>query len=1266
MRRRLLPLVLLALGAAALLPGAADAAERAFSLRYSNNVNGQIIFAANTMLQCPLGTPDPLMNSGCAGARAGTNARNNNSFDMGWVDIDGDAATFDSSSAELLLPGTGRVLFAGLYWTGIQKKGDVITGANGYRGVPLSPPDANAIGTVKLLVPGAATYTSITSTQTDTAAIAVGSGYTAFADVTALVNAAGAGTYTVADLQTGTGGNTSAGWSLVVAYSDASEPLRNLSVFDGLKVVSNTSFVDIPLSGFKTPTSGTVRTTVGVVAAEGDAGVSGDYLALNEQRLTDAVHPADNTENSTIANRGAHVTTKTPDYRNQLGYDASLFQADGYLANSATTAMFRAKTNGETYAPQAITFATELYSPNVTLTKTASTGGFDAEPGATITYTITATNNGTGDATNVQLSDQLPPGITHASGPVVATGTGDVTGGYSSATNSVVARLGTGASSTAGGTLAPGQSASITYTATIDAAVPLGLAIANAATLTFVSADLGLPISAVASATTTVVYPDVAINKAIQSVSGTTFTFLVEVTNQGTLPTTGPITVTDYLATGAASVAISGSGWSCTVSPAQCSRSDALAPGATHPPITVVATWPAGSPVTNTATVVGGGEPGSASSPAAINNTARVDGGTAPSAQLALSKAALTGTVSLGTLAGFKLQVRNTGPSTATGVTVTDTLPVGLVYDSSVASQGTCSVAGGGASTTTVTCSLGTLEVGYGAVITLRARPTAALLGTTVTNSATATSDMTATPVTKTATLTVRPGADLSLDKTATTATAGIVDQNAAISYTLTATNNGPAAATNVQIVDRLPAAVSTSGLTITPSSGGTCTQTAATISCLWTATTANAATRSVTISGTTLASVPAADRQAINRANVFAVTDDPDPSDNGATATVTVIPAADLVATAGGPATIAAGATGELSFSVANNGPSTATGTSMTITLPSGLTPTSAPAGCTIASQIVTCAIGSLANGGTESRTITARAAADLVEAARTATVSVVSDVEDPIPSNNTDATPLIAGPVADLTITKVADVAKVAPGGTINYRIGVANAGGSTSTGAVVKDDLPAGLTVASATTSNGTSCSVVGRLVTCTAEEIVPGDSFEILIVATVGKDRAGSTFVNTATLTPGPQRDPDLANNTASATVRVTTPKGSIAKLRITGKAKPSSTAPKAKVVISFTVTNTSKVVANDVELCITIPKTLTFLASTGIRSKSRVCFARDQLKARKSATFSYTARTKVPGPVRPRGSAWAGNAAYVSTLAKLGVVASGGGAGGVTG
>lgn len=1258
---RLLRIILLGLGVGLLLPALAGAADRPFTPRFSTNVNGQIIMAANTIVQCPIDTVDPLLNSGCSGARAGTNARNNNTLDMTWLDVDADSSTFDSSSAQLLLPGSGNVLFAGLYWTGLQKKAAVITGANGYRSTPLAPPDATAIGTVKLAVPGAAGYTTVTAAQVDTGAIAESSGYTAFADVTSLVKAAGAGTYTVANIQTGTGGNSFGGWSLVIAYSDPAEPLRNLTVFDGLAVVSSSAFVDIPLSGFKTPTTGTVKTTIGVVAAEGDWGATGDYLTLNDQLLTDAVHPANNTENSTIANRGVHVTTKTPNWVNQLGYDSSLFQADGFLPNGATTAMFRAKTNGDTYAPQAITFATELFSPNVTLTKTASTGGTDAEPGETITYTITATNNGTGDATNVQLRDPVPSGTTITTpAPSVSAGTGTV----ANESGVIVARLGAGSSSTVGGTLAPGQSATVTYAVTINADAGLGDTIENVATLAFVSADLGLPISTVAETDTTVVYPDPGIVKTIRSVAGNIYTFDLTVTNTGTLATIGTVTVADTRGgafTGG--YTMSGTGWSCPGSASPCTRSDALAPGASYPPITVVVTYTPGGAVLNSASVSGGGQPTDANSPALLNDSASVNAGASASAVLGVNKAALTGTISLGTLAGFKIQVRNSGPSTATNATLADTLPAGLDFASVTTSQGSCTTAPSG-SQTAISCAFGSLPINTTAMVTIRARPTVGLLGTTVTNTATATSDVTPTPASDSATLTIRPGADLSLAKTASAST---VDQAAAISYTVTATNNGPASATNVQIVDRLPAAIDTGAtITSTPSSGGTCSRSGSTITCIWTGATANAATRSVTIAGTTLASVPVADRTAVNRANVFSNTDDPDPSDNSATATVTVIPAADLEASATSGATVAAGASTELTFSVVNNGPSTATNSTMAITIPSGLTPSKAPAGCTISGQSVTCAIGTLTNGASAERVITVIAASDLSEAERTATVTVASDTPDPITTNNTDNASLLAGPIADLVITKTANVSKVAPGGTINYTIGVANAGPASSTGAVVVDDLPEGLTIASATSSAVEGCTVAGQKATCNAGEIIPGATFEILIVATVGRDRAGSTFVNTATLTPGPQRDPNLADNTASATVRVTTPKGSIAKLRITGKAKPSSTAPKAKVVISFTVTNTSKVVANDVELCITIPKTLTFLASTGTRSKGRVCFARDQLKARKSATFSFTARTKVPGPVRPRGSAWAGNAAYVSTLAKLGVVASGGGAGGVTG
>ena len=90
------------------------------------------------------------------------------------------------------------------------------------------------------------------------------------------MQAAGAGTYSVANVQAGTGGDRYAGWTLVVAYSDPTQPPRNLTVDDGFVTVSSGSPpITIPVSGFKTPPTGPVRTTVGFVAYEGDAGLTG-------------------------------------------------------------------------------------------------------------------------------------------------------------------------------------------------------------------------------------------------------------------------------------------------------------------------------------------------------------------------------------------------------------------------------------------------------------------------------------------------------------------------------------------------------------------------------------------------------------------------------------------------------------------------------------------------------------------------------------------------------------------------------------------------------------------------------------------------------------------------------------------------------------------------------------------------------------------------------------------------------------------------------
>ena len=993
---------------------------RNFTLRYSNNINGQITIAANTLMQCPTATPDPTVNNGCAGARAGTNSRNNNTFDMGWIDVDADPTTFNSSQATLNLPTDGVVLFAGLYWTGIQKKGDVITGANGSVGVPLPPPNASAIGQVKFKLPDSSAYQTVTAVNVDLGPISLGSGYGAFADVTELVTEAGPGAYTVADVQTGTGGNAVGGWSLVVAYADQAEPLRNLSVFDGLKIVSGSTAVDIALSGFKTPTAGTVRTTIGVVAAEGDAGATGDYLSVNDNLLTDAVHPSNNTENSTIANRGAHVTTKNPDWRNQLGYDSSLFSADGFLPNGATNAMFRAKTSGDTYAPQAITFATELFSPQVDLTKTQSFPvSANAEPGATIRYTITATNNGSGPATNVELVDPLPGGTTSSGSPTVTSGVGNAT----FVSNSVTARLGSGATPTSGGTLGAGQSASVEFDVVIDGDAALGSAITNTAQLRFVSPDLGLPISKVATRVATVTYPDPAVVKTIDSTTpvsgGTRYRFKVLVSNAGTLPASSQlISVSDVLGSAATNITSSGSGWSCSSGGAQtlnCQNSfTGLLPGTSFDPLFVEADFAAGQPVTNTATVSGGGQPTDPNSPALLNDVSSVSAGISPVANLRLAKSALTGTVSVGSLAGYRLELRNSGPAAAGNSVLVDTVPAYLDVETVTTPQGSCTTSGGSGSATTVSCALGTVPVGTTVTVVIRARVQVELAGTTVINSATAGSDVTPTPVTDTAPLTIRPATDLSIAKTTSLE---VAQQGEAMSWTVTASNDGAASATNLQIVDRLPVAVDTASVVATPSSGGTCTRTNSTVSCVWSGSTAPSATRSLTITASLSSVVSTADRLAINNARVFAVTDDFDPSNNTAFATTRITPFADLEAAANGPGIVAPGETATLSFTALNNGPTDATEATMVVTIPTGLSVETVPSGCTASGVTVSCALGDLANGASATIEIEVRSARTPVPTSRDTEVVVSSNTADPIPENDVDLTPLAttAAPTID-----------------------------------------------------------------------------------------------------------------------------------------------------------------------------------------------------------------------------------------------------------
>jgi uncharacterized repeat protein (TIGR01451 family) len=398
-------LVVLA-GAAWALPGAAAAAP--FAERYGVNVRGDVAVAANTLLTCPAAAP------GCAEAQAAAGGQNN-TFDMQLVDVDGDPSTFDSSSARLAVPAGSTVRFAGLYW-----------GARTDAGAGGAPaPDPAARATARLGTPAAAGV-AVAGAITGEGTVVGGAGYQAFADVTGLVRAGGAGVYTLADVQAGTGENAWGGWSLVVVYENPALPARNLTVFDGYQIVSPANpAATLSVSGFQTPASGPVVTRVGVVGYEGDRGFVGDGVRLDGTPLSDALNPADDFFNGTIADGGVDVGGRNPDYANQLGFDADVVHADGILPNGATSATVDLSTTGDEYAAGVVVTAIDLYAPDVRLTATAQDlNGGPTVPGDIVEYRVTATNAGQDAATGLTLTTPVPAGTEVVGGsPTVAAGT---------------------------------------------------------------------------------------------------------------------------------------------------------------------------------------------------------------------------------------------------------------------------------------------------------------------------------------------------------------------------------------------------------------------------------------------------------------------------------------------------------------------------------------------------------------------------------------------------------------------------------------------------------------------------------------------------------------------------------------------------------------------------------------------------------------------------------------------------------------------------
>ncbi len=594
--------------------------------------------------------------------------------------------------------------------------------------------------------------------------------------------------------------------------------------------------------------------------------------------------------------------------------------------------------------------------------------------------------------------------------------------------------------------------------------------------------------------------------------------YSITVSNAGPVDATGVI-VTDDLPSSATFGSADPSQGSCARSGGTVTCDLGGLAAAANATITLTVTADQVGTITNTATVSGDQEDPNIGNDSATEETTVLG----VPADLSITKFAQADFVALGGDIVYTITVLNGGPSDATGVEVTDPLPSSTSFRSVETSRGSCAESGG-----TVTCEIGDLADGSRATITLTVR--ANEVGE-VENTATVSSDQPdpdGSDNSDTETTGVAEVAsDLSVSKVSETDPVAIGDT---IIYTIVARNRGPNEVGIVTVIDTIPASTS---YVSASSTRGECSQQDGVVLC-------DVGPLPVIFTATVTLRVLANEfGDAINTAVVTGSVQDTAQGNNTATDTTTVKPLADLsVDKDDEEDPVEVGDELVYTIDVVNLGPSEATRTTVTDTLPDGVDfddVATTGGDCDESRNIVTCDLGTL--DADESVRITITTITEQVGFLSNP-VSVSSNVEDPDLDNNRDQTGTnVTGLEADLSITKAAQADPVTVGDNIVYTINVLNDGPEDVNDFTVTDPVPAGTSFVSATVSPG-DCGEGSGVVTCNIPTLPSGVGTTITL--TLQADQAG-TVTNTATVNPPPDvEDPDESNNEASDTVTVNLP------------------------------------------------------------------------------------------------------------------------------
>ncbi len=436
--------------------------------------------------------------------------------------------------------------------------------------------------------------------------------------------------------------------------------------------------------------------------------------------------------------------------------------------------------------------------------------------------------------------------------------------------------------------------------------------------------------------------------------AGNTLTYTLAVTNSGDIPATG-VVITDTLPGMVSFYAASPPcNFVTEVGQVRCDLAGLDALASASMTITVQVNPSARVRITNTARVV------SLDTDIDLSNNISTETTTInASTDLGINKSDEVVQVTAGESVSytFAITVTNGGPSLASGVVVTDTWPVSFTRGLVSLSEGTCDTQ---TSPTEFTCDVGDIQAGGQQAITVTYSVPAGTPSGTQTNTVEASSAEASAPVSAGHANAVVTSADLGIVKSDNVSQV-IAGDSVPHRYAIAVTNGGPSLAHSVVVTDTWPVGF-TRGLV--QSSNGTCnTLTSPTDFTCAVGNIAVGERRAITVTYSVPAGTPAgayintAEANSVDASALITATD-----------STNVTTRADLsLSKLDNPDPVNSGETLTYTLTVANNGPSNATGVVISDTLPLGTTfndPLSSTS-CDAVGRIVTCNLGGIAAGG-------------------------------------------------------------------------------------------------------------------------------------------------------------------------------------------------------------------------------------------------------------------------------------------------------------